>query len=79
MAYELWNLESGNMIGDFSTEEAALVEVHAVVRSHGAVTVAAWALAYEDDDGETHPIAEGAVLAQRAAAVAPPGERTIRR
>ncbi|MGH2534441.1 MAG: hypothetical protein ACRDJW_19405 [Thermomicrobiales bacterium] len=64
MAYELWDMETANLIGDFPTEEAALT----AIRQGGLGAVATLALAFEDEMGETHSIAVGPALAQRAQA-----------
>ena len=66
MAYELWNRESANIVSEFDSEAAALAFVRQMVEAHGRDVVLAWALAYEDDDEETHPIAAGADLLRRA-------------
>jgi len=62
MAYELWNRESANLVGDFDSESDALIFVREMVRQHGPDVVLAWALAFEDDSEETHSIAVGADL-----------------
>ena len=66
MAYELWDAEYANLLAEFSNEDAALAVVRDEVEIRGSNGVAHLALAYEDEDGETHPIAAGAALAERA-------------
>ncbi len=68
MAYELWDRESANIVGEYDTEDAALAFVRRMIAAHGADVVLPWALAYEDDngEGETHSIAAGAELFKAA-------------
>jgi hypothetical protein len=66
MAYELWDIEFGNLMADFSTEDAALAVVREAVEARGADSITHLALAYEDESGDTHPIAAGLALADRA-------------
>lgn len=66
MAYELWGTESANLIADFPTEDDALTAVHEALQAGGPSVIAQLAFAYEDDEGETHPLAEGSALADRA-------------
>lgn len=66
MAHELWDHESANMVGDYDTEEQALAFVRRMVEAHGPDVVLPWALAYEDDAGETRSIAIGMDLLHRA-------------
>jgi hypothetical protein len=66
MAYELWDVEFGNLLADFATEDAALAVVRDTVEARGADSITHLALAYEDENGDTHPIAAGLALADRA-------------
>ncbi len=66
MAYELWDTEFNNLLADFSTEEEALAVVRKGVEARGVEAIAPLALGYEDEDGETHFIAAGVALAERA-------------
>lgn len=66
MAYELWDAEYANLLAEFSNEDAALAAVRGEVEARGSDGVTHLALAYEDEDGETYPIAAGAALAERA-------------
>ncbi|MGE0539760.1 MAG: hypothetical protein AB7R89_06240 [Dehalococcoidia bacterium] len=66
MAFELWNRESANIIGEFSQEDEALAFVYASVEKHGPDVVLSWALAFEDDEGDTHSIAIGEDLLRRS-------------
>jgi hypothetical protein len=64
--YELWDLESGNIIGDFDTESEAL----AVVRNLLAVNANSFAdllsLGCTEADGTFRIVAQGRPLAARA-------------
>ena len=66
MTYSLWDLESGNLVGAFPTETAALVEVRDTVRRFGREEALKRALASVNDAGQYHAIAEGQVLIDRA-------------
>lgn len=66
MPYELWNRESANMVGEFDSEDNAFIVLREMVAAHGPSVVLAWALAYEDQDGETHPLAIGEELLHRS-------------
>ena len=68
MTYELWSGVSGNLVAAFSSEDAAMDAVrHASVRN-GPGYVESLALLMEDDDGESHLIAEGEQLTRRLGA-----------
>ena len=66
MAYELWDRESANIVGEFDSEDDALTFVRCMVEAHGPTVVLPWALALEDDAGDTHSIAIGEELLSRA-------------
>lgn len=76
MAFDLWDIETANLVGDYPTEEAALDAERTSLQGHGAEAVAALALAYEDEAGETYPIATGAALVERARAALPAASRS---
>jgi hypothetical protein len=50
MHWELWDTDSGNMVGDYDTEADALVIVRDAVRRHGPAVAATLALGAEYDD-----------------------------
>jgi hypothetical protein len=50
MHWELWDTDSGNMVGDYATEADALLIVREAVQRHGADMAAALALGAEHDD-----------------------------
>ena len=68
MAFEIWETSSRNLVGDFQTEEAALQAVRTAVNMHGLQYVMSWALAYEDEQGDTRLVADGAKLIELARA-----------
>jgi len=59
MAYELWNRESFNRVGEFDTEDQARIFVASMVHVHGRDVVLPWSITFEDDDEETHLLAVG--------------------
>lgn len=67
--YELWDIESGNLIGDYAGELAALGEVRAGVREDGTALWESVALARVESGGTRTPIAQGAELIARATAI----------
>jgi hypothetical protein len=71
MVYEIWDLESGNRLGEFSTEDEALTQVKDALERHGEQYVATLLLDAEDDQGQTHLIAEGAQLVALARGPSP--------
>lgn len=66
MFYELIDVESGNLIGTYDSEDEALSIVRRAVQLNGSGFVDTLALGYEDDDGEGAQIAAGAELLARA-------------
>jgi hypothetical protein len=65
--YALLELETGNFVGFYETEQAALEDVVDSIDRYGAASVDTLALAYSTP-GDVRPIAEGAALAERALA-----------
>ncbi len=79
MAYfELVNLSSGNLIGEFDTEWDALRDVITVVERRGPAALAGIALGEGDGSGRSRIIAEGGDLVRRARLHALPGPLTRR-
>jgi hypothetical protein len=71
--YELVELTTGNVVGVFDTEDAALNEVAEAIRLRGDEAVSTLALGYDDyPNSSGYSIATGADLARRA--VERPGE-----
>jgi hypothetical protein len=66
-AFQLWRLDTGNCVGAFDDESAALAEVRAGVRADGREAWANTALLQAGDEaGDIRPIAEGDELVERA-------------
>jgi hypothetical protein len=66
MVYEIWDIESANLVASYDSEEDALAFVRHSLPRHEHEIRSTWALALEDDDGETEAIAAGEILIQRA-------------
>ena len=64
-AFELWNMNSGNLLGTFTTEEAALSAVREAVTRHGLAYVDALALGHENSRGRSRIVAQGTALLHR--------------
>ena len=73
MIYDLWDVESGNLIETFETEREALVAVCELLAVNTPDYADALSLGFEDGDYQG-PIAQGRELVERAraAVVEPP-------
>ncbi len=67
MFYELWDIESGNIVNTYDTKEEALTVVRGLLALNGPEYADALSLSFEDNDEESTLVAEGPDLAQRAA------------
>ena len=67
VSYELWDIQTGNLVGGYETEESALAVVRRSMTEHGRESVETLGLARESR-GRTKTIAVGAALAERALA-----------
>jgi hypothetical protein len=67
MSYDLWDVESGNIVNTFETEHDALAVVRTLLDLNGPEYVQALSLGYEDDDGSMRIVAEGDRLASMLA------------
>ena len=70
MHWELWDTESGNMVGDYDSEADALAVVREAVRRYGANVANTLALGAEHDDeggddADLPPVIHGAELVAR--------------
>jgi hypothetical protein len=79
MHYQLWDTETGNLVGDYRTESEALAVVRRALRLRGPAAVEALSLGQEFDDETLEdttltPVLAGADLLARAQAA----ERTER-
>jgi hypothetical protein len=68
--YELWDGETGNLIGAYASEQEALAAVSDAVHRYGPAAATTLALVVEDERGEGGLMASGASLIERAEAVA---------
>lgn len=66
MVFELRHLDSGKPIHQYRTEGAALAFVRDVVRVAGRERAARFTLEERDTGGQSHTLATGAALVQRA-------------
>ncbi len=71
MHWELWDTESGNMVGDYASEAEALNVVRDALRRHGSSVVVMLALGAEHDDDagnddDLPPVISGQDLVARA-------------
>jgi hypothetical protein len=65
MAYEVWEMRSGNLVASFGTEADALALVRDAVEAHGEEYGRHLALVREDDDDSSTAIAAGDQLIAR--------------
>ena len=66
MAYELWNMRTGNAMADFDSESEALATVRSLVERRGRAFAEKLFLGYEDHSGRSRAIAQGQDLVDRA-------------
>jgi hypothetical protein len=77
MFYALWDLESGNQLGDFDTEHEALVVVRDLLDANEPDYAEMLSLGRTGDDGSTVIVADGKALAARARDDLDPSRRTV--
>ena len=70
MTYDLWDVESGNIVNTFETKREALSVVRTLLDFNGWEYAQSLSLGSEDDDGSMRIVAEGDDLAARAAKAA---------
>jgi hypothetical protein len=68
MTFQLWEAESANLVGSYSTLEAALAIVREAVQSHGRDAVTSLVLVREDARGHLTTLGEGDDLVDLALA-----------
>lgn len=66
--FELWDLESGNAVEGFPSEQEAMLAVIDAIVRHGRASVEHWALAETTDDGIAD-LGSGSRLIERALAM----------
>lgn len=69
MIYELWDIESGNLVGAYETEAEALATVREVIDLPEGSYTEALALVRDDDQADVETLAAGAALVARAKAM----------
>jgi hypothetical protein len=77
MFYALWDLESGNALGDFDSEAEALAVVRDLLDANEADYAEMLSLGCTHDDGTFVRVADGAALAERAYAAVDPSRRSV--
>jgi hypothetical protein len=70
-SYELWNTRTGNLVGAFETEDAALAAVRQALEAYGPEYAERLLLGREGRNGRSRKIADRAALVERALAVRP--------
>lgn len=66
LVHELWDIETGNLLGDYLDEDAALHDVREGIQEDGRDLWSAIALARVEADGTRNTIAQGDELIARA-------------
>ena len=66
--YELWNTRTGNIVGAFVSEDAALEAVRQTIESYGRDYTERLLLGREDRNGRSRRIVTGSELVERALA-----------
>jgi hypothetical protein len=66
MSFEIWEMQTGNLVASFAREEDALALVRDAMNDHGESYIATLALVREDDDGQSVTVATGYALVERA-------------
>jgi len=64
--YELWDVEAGNLVGEYATEAAALDVVARYVEADDVATLESLALLKRSPEGTAKRVAESSELAKRA-------------
>ncbi len=64
MSFELWDLETGNALGEYEREADAVAVVRNNVRTHGPSVVQGIALLAVDANGGSRILAQGEALLQ---------------
>lgn len=70
MAYEIWEMQTGNLVASFSHERDALALIRDAVKAHGEVYVGTLALVQEDEAGGSTTVATSYEFVERASVAA---------
>jgi hypothetical protein len=68
--YEIWDTETGNLIGEFPTEDEALQLVRHAIEDWGKDAAATLVMGYGQNDEVASQVAEGEALIKRALSAA---------
>jgi hypothetical protein len=71
VTFEIWDVDTANVISDHPTEVAALAYVRSVISRHGRGAVTTWELARIAGGRDAETIAIGDKLADRACGSVP--------
>ena len=71
ISYDLWDVDTGNNLGHFGSEEEALERVRALLDAYGDAYAEELHLGAQDQDGRPIPSLSGAALARAARAAQP--------
>lgn len=71
--YTLWDVEVGNSLGTYASEDEALAVAHELIRANGSGYADVLELGYEDATGEWRVVATGEALVERARSQVVPG------
>ncbi len=66
--FAIWDMETGNLVAAYDSEDAALRLLADSLTQHGATYVASLALVREDQRGRLRVLADGTALVERARA-----------
>ena len=69
MTYEIWDMQTGNLVASFGRETDALTLVRDAVDAHGEQYARNLALVREDEDGTTTTVAIGDQLRERVGVI----------
>ena len=68
--YEIWDTETGNLIGEFSTEEEALELVRNAIEDWGFDAASSLVMGFGEDNSVASQVIEGPALLARALSAA---------
>ncbi len=68
--YEIWDTETGNLIGEFATEDEALDLVRYAIEDWGMDAAASLVMGYGEDNSVASQVIEGRALLERALSAA---------
>jgi hypothetical protein len=75
MAYEVWDMRTGNLVASFGIEEHAMGLVRDAAEAHGDEYVQGLALVREDENGTSTTVATAGELLRRVRVVSKNGRQ----